>query len=373
MKFTINASEFSEAVQAVSRIISEKMIYPVLKNLLIKAEDDHVIVFGFDGAMAIKVTCNSKVEEEGSFLIPAVLLNEILSRAPNSPISLKTNENLSVELKSKGWKFSLQGIEADDYYYSLLFDTGKSIEPQSFEVQTELLLNGLKTTLGFCSKDKYEQILSGIHFCYQNGKLELTATDKYRIIIVEKELQVDHPFDLIIPNKTLTEVLRAIEKNKSETIRICLDEVKITFEVAGVKVTSRLLEGTYPPCSLLIPKEMNTRFHVDRLQLADGLERIQILAKRNNNISELHCDYENQQIKLMGYSEGVGIAEELIPAQIKSQVSKPILLNTNYLLDGLKVLKSSEVRFSFEEVNSQIFVQPIDDNKLYYIVIPIRR
>ena len=83
---------------------------------------------------------------------------------------------------------------------------------------------------------------------------------------------------IIIPASTLLELVRIISHNETSEVNIAIEENQIFFELNGIIMVSRLINGKYPEYRHIIPKEFKTRGVVDKEIFQGAIERASIFA-----------------------------------------------------------------------------------------------
>ena len=150
-----------------------------------------------------------------------------------------------------------------------------------------------------------------------------------------------------------------------------MDRGQAIFECGDQRLTSRLLEGQYPNYNQLIPRQFARQVTIERRSLVSALERIAVIADRKNNVVKLSLDSEAQSLALSVDAQDVGSGQETMPVQFSGE-SMDVAFNVRYLLDGLKVLTSSEVQLQLNEPNSPVILTPVGDLQMTYLVMPVQ-
>ena len=92
VRFTVPKDDFSTALGWVARSLPSKPTQPVLRGVLIEANDEGLVLSGFDREVSTQITINAEVDEPGRILIAGKLVNDIVGSLPDKPITLELKE-----------------------------------------------------------------------------------------------------------------------------------------------------------------------------------------------------------------------------------------------------------------------------------------
>lgn len=378
MKFLASQTELANAIELASKAISPRHSHPILGNLLIKATDeDSLQISGFDLSMAIEVTCPANVLEPGAVTLPATMFNLVIGKIQQGELTIEVDDDDNkATIKSSTGTFEIQGLGVEEYPELPVLDEAKI---NRFEIPGKVLVSGVKTAAICCSKEESKQILMGMNISYnpKDKNLVFAATDGHRLMVVNHILEdFNHEFELTIPLRTLTEVVRVAEKCEDESVKVAVDSTMISFFVKGKKITSRLLEGTYPAYRTLIPATFTSTTLIDIRNLAGVLERNLIYSKEGKNIVDCRLDSGNQIIRFNTEIASVGKSDESIPAQISGEPPEMISISADYLLNGIKskgFAGSSEVAIKVNTSLSPVVIEPLGKGDVLYLIMPVSR
>jgi DNA polymerase-3 subunit beta len=162
-----------------------------------------------------------------------------------------------------------------------------------------------------------------------------------------------------------------VEKQAGSSVAVKFDQSQAVFEWADQRLTSRLLEGQYPNYRQLIPRQFARQLTVDRRQFLSALERIAVLADQKNNIVKLSLSTAEQEATLSVDAPDVGSGRETIAAQITGE-DLDIAFNVKYLLEGLKVMPTTEIQMQLNTATSPAILSPLGGLKATYLVMPVQ-
>lgn len=377
MKFICTQKDLSTHLSFVSRAVPSRPTHPVLANIFIHADlsAHRVTLVGFDLSLGIKTSFSAQVLQEGRITVPAKLLTDIVVRLPDGDLTLELVED-TISLTSIYGQYEVRGMSADEFPELPVIQQGEVMQ-----LPIEGLLSGLQGSLYAASTDETKQILTGVHLVTESDALEFAATDGHRLSVVVpmltdgESVTTDHPrysLDVTIPAKTLRELERMLASQQEvSTVDVWSEPGQVIFEWGDQRLTSRLLEGSFPNYRQLLPRQFSRQMTAERRLFTAALERIAVIADRKNNIVKLTLDPVNQVVILQVDAQEVGSGRESLPAQISGE-PLDVAFNVKYLLDGLKSFSTTEVQLQLNTATSPVILHPLGGTKMTYLVMPVQ-
>ncbi len=383
MKLVCNQSDLNTHLSLVARAVPSRPTHPVLANVLLKADEktQQVSLTGFDLSLGIQTSFDAEILESGEFTLPAKLLGDIVAKLPQGNLTLEVAQEDDQDgeiatLTASSGRYEIRGIGAREFPELPMVEDGKTLS-----LSIESLGDGLKGSLFATSPDETKQVLTGVHFTLLTDCLEFAATDGHRLAVVRTDSPEDtlgeaEPIELTIPARALRELEKLLfllqgSKSATESIELYFDTTQIVFHGGEHRLTTRTLEGMYPSYRKLIPQQFQRTVTVDRKLLMTSVERIAVLADQKNNIVKFNLDSENQLLSLAVEAADVGSGCESISAQISGE-DLEIGFNVKYLLEGLKVLQSSEVQIQLNTNLSPVIITPLGGEQITYLIMPVQ-
>src|SRR3989344_2439836 len=286
MKVLILKDNLTKALSIVSKGLSLKPQLPILSHLLLKAHDNQLELFSTNLELGIIYSTPAKVEEEGEIAVPGKLLTEFVSSLFTDKIELiGTEKNLQVKTnKTKG---SLGvGNPSDFPPFPETTSTGKKLELAKIK-------DAILRTVFAASIDEGRPVLTGVKTKIDNGKLQLSATDGYRLSKEEVELGgKTEPLEVILPAQSLQETVRIAEVLAAKDIELMIIENKnqVVFGLPNTKIFTRLIDGEFPNVEKIIPTGFKTRVIVEREAFHQAIKTTSIFARGSSNIIKLKVE-----------------------------------------------------------------------------------
>ena len=397
MKIICASLDLKNNLALVSRAVPSRPEPAVLGNVLIYADEtiQKVNVTAFDGSLGIRTSFNAEVEIGGSITLPARLLNDIVTRLPETEITVEVPDDdgsFLTTISSASGQFQLTGIDATEFPQLPTVE-----DEQTVELPIAVLNQGLGGCLFAASTELSKQILTGVHLktqgIGQNGLgdvLEFAATDSHRLAVVAANLNAEDESEedesgqevtrslielpelsVTIPAKALRELERIVSDGAaSDTVKVSFDEQVMVFELGDRLLTSTKIPGDYPAYGQLIPQNFSREIILDRRRLLSSLELVAVLAQKNNLV-KFSLNNNDAELVVSADAQDVGNAEQSLPAQIMGEDIE-IAFNIKYLLDGLKALPTAEIKMQLNEWNQPVIFSPLGGMKMTYLVMPVQ-
>jgi len=251
-------------------------------------------------------------------------------------------------------------------------------EQHAYTIAASDVKDALQKTVIAASKNEIRPELAGIccqFFSERYKGLVLAATDSYRL--AEKTLSVSQgvdEFSCIIPSRTAYEIIRVLGGSHSDetNVRLWLSDGQIALRYGQVEMTSRLVEGTYPDYTQIIPSEFATTAIVPTDDFIKRIKAASLFTSDGVNAVSFDMNAEQKNIGISSTSTQSGEHSSEIDGEIMGQENS-ILLNHRYVLDGLQHIAGSSVRFLVNSSEQPCMFRPADTEDYLYIVMPIRQ
>ncbi|MEI7797521.1 MAG: DNA polymerase III subunit beta [Actinomycetes bacterium] len=340
MRFIVERDALADGVMWVSRSLSARPIMPVLLGVLINADKKGVHLSGYDLETSGKAEVVADVKEEGTVLVSGKLLSDIARALPNKPVTFSLDGN-RVSVISGSAKFALPTLSVSDYpnLPELPSETGR--------LSGDLFAEAVGQVAIAAGKDDSLPVLTGVYVEIEENKLILAATDRYRLAV--RELNWDAPrasAAALIRARTLNEAAKSLVGAKSVSVALAAataTERLIGFASEGKVMTSRMLDGTFPPYRHLLPSERSATAVVEVAPFVDSVRRVALVADKT---VPLRLAFNPGALTLeAGVGDDAQATEELEIAFDGEALS--IAFNPTFLLDGLAAVNSAYVEIAF--------------------------
>ena len=373
MKFTIKKEVLMEAINKVSKAISSRNVIPVLAGIKFELTNKKLILTASDNDITIQthIDCNDTdiitVKAEGSIIIQGKYISDIVRKLPDKYINIEVVDELKILIYTENSEFNLNGISESEYPN---IDLGES--KSHIELSPSVLKEIVNQTAFATSIDENKAILNGINFNITGDMLECNATDSYRLArkVIKLDKVSKENQNIVIPSRNLVEFTRIID-DSDEMIEIHIFNNKILFKYQNLLFQSRLINGTYPNTSNLLPKDYLVKLHFNINNFYDVVDRVSILTSdKDKNTVTLETDGNNLIMK--SSSAEIGRVEEKMTITKDQDIDVKVSFSSKYMMDALKSFNTETVELHFVGEIKPILLKSSEDETLTQLVLPIR-
>ena len=365
MELTVTQENLTKALTAVGRVASSKTQLPILSNILLRTENNRLLIAATNLEIATTQYIGAKIIKPGAITIPARLISEVISNLPKEAIELKVvNSNLNI--KSGKYTSVINGIIADDFPELPTINEKSSI---NYNIKTEDFKQAISQTIISSSSDSTRPVLTGVYWHSFDKQLVLASTDGYRL---SERLLVDTTSDVsaIVPTQTLQEVIRTISDD-IEAIDILFDETQVRFRIGEAEIISRLIDGNFPDYRQLVPKKSETIVVINKQDFTRIVKIAGLFARESGGSITLTADDENKSLSIHSIASQFGENTSEATADITG--SGQVTLNSRYLTEALSVIEGEEIEFSFSGKLSPCLMKSTKkDSNYYHIIMPLK-
>jgi DNA polymerase III subunit beta len=374
MKATIERATLLRCLSHVQSVVERRNTIPILSNVLIDASDGgSVRVMATDlDLQVIETMTASSVEQAGAITVSAHLLFDIARKLPEgSQVSLTTSEN-RLEVKAGRSNFKLPTLPRDDFPVIVEGDL-----PTSFELPARVLAELIDRTRFAISTEETRYYLNGIflHVTDEDEPLlKAAATDGHRLArftLPRPEGAAGMP-DVIVPRKGVGELRKLLEEAIDGNVLIDLSASKIRFTFGGeggLVLTSKLIDGTFPDYSRVIPTGNDKLLKVDPKLLYAGVDRVATIATEKTRAVKIGLDADKVTLSVTSPDNGTA-AEELM-ADYSSE-GMEIGFNANYPKDILSQIDADTVEMHLADAGAPTLIRQNDQSPALYVLMPMR-
>ena len=373
MKFTIKKEVLMEAINKVSKAISSRNVIPVLAGIKFELTSKKLVLTASDNDITIQtfINCDDeeiiKVKEEGSIIIQGKYISDIVRKLPDKYINIEVVDELKILIYTENSEFNLNGISESEYPN---IDLGES--KSHIELSPSVLKEIVNQTAFATSIDENKAILNGINFNITGDMLECNATDSYRLArkVIKLDKVSKENQNIVIPSRNLVEFTRIID-DSDEMVEIHIFNNKILFKYQNLLFQSRLINGTYPNTSNLLPKDHLVKLHFNINNFYDVVDRVSILTSdKDKNTVTLETDGNNLIMK--SSSAEIGRVEEKMTITKDQEIDVKVSFSSKYMMDALKSFNTETVELYFVGEIKPILLKSDEDESLTQLVLPIR-
>ena len=362
MKIKVNKEAIIECLQKVQSVINPRNALPVLSNVLFKAEKGRLELTATDMSLTVRATLAADVAEPGVTTLPAKRIFGVFRELSVDEAEMEVSEQNIASIQAGSSYFRIHGISEADYP-----SLPEMEDPKVFSIDQGVFRNMLKLTAYAASVDSNRPLLNGVLLSFKSGKLSVVATDSRRLALVEQEVEfpADAGMDLIVPLKTVEELLRTL--GDAGALKILATPKQIAFEFDGVLIVSKLVEGTYPNFRQVIPQANGERVAMERETLLTAVRRTSQLVI--DAVSGVKLTFTKNKLEILATAPDIGEARETMDVKYKGP-DIAISFNPAFLMDPLKALTVDEVFLDLTDDTSPGVMR--STISFVYVLMPIR-
>jgi DNA polymerase III subunit beta len=372
MQFSIYQPALLHMIQVVSKAVAVRTTKQVLTGILIEAGEASLTVTAYDLELGIQDTIRSNetnrldITTPGSIVLPARYLSEVVRKLPSDTVSISVSNNYMTSIQCGQVEFHLHGIDSEEFPKLPLFQSGTQIQ-----LPSNLLGDFIRTTTFAASTSEVRPVLTGTYVQYTDGTLNFTATDGLRLATRTASFEGTdtHNWNAIIPSKSLSELVRLLSSDETPT-NIQLTDSHSLFVIGDTYFYTRLIDGTYPDTSRIIPKAQRTEIHVNVKSMASAIDRAALIARdRDNHMVRL--EVQGDALTFSSSSPEIGNVSESVTASEKDGEDFQIAFNAKYVLDALSVFDEDEVVVRFNGSNQPFTIQQAEGDVGLQLISPV--
>ena len=373
MKATIERATLLRCLSHVQSVVERRNTIPILSNVLIEASaDGNVRLMATDLDLQVVEHMDASVESAGSITVSAHLLFDIARKLPDgSQVSLEAAEN-RMAIKAGRSRFSLPTLPRDDFPVIVEGDL-----PTSFELPAKTLAELIDRTRFAISTEETRYYLNGIFFHVSDDSepvLKAAATDGHRLarFTLSRPEGAEGMPDVIVPRKAVAELRKLLEEKMDGNVQIDLSASKVRFTLGGeggVVLTSKLIDGTFPDYSRVIPTGNDKLLKIDPKSFHEGVDRVATIATEKTRAVKMGLDKD--KVTLTVTSPDNGTATEEVPAEYASDGFE-IGFNATYLKDILNQIDSDTVEIHLADAGAPTLIRKDENSPALYVLMPMR-
>jgi DNA polymerase-3 subunit beta len=384
VKFRCERDSLVEVLTTAGRAVSSRTSTSMaLGGVRIESQGNHLGVVGTDLDLTVHASTEAIGINDGVCVAPARLLADIVRSLEPGAVTIES-EGDKIEIGAARSRFSLRTFPVDDF--PSLPDPP---QPATF-LPAASLAGALRQVVRAASNDDARPLLTGVLIAPEGNGIRLVATDSYRLAMrdIEGSDAFSDSAQILVPARALAELqkLSALGVSSKDaptsgsgdgqspdpaapTVGLSIGEHDVTFTAGDVKVSTRLLDGSYPDYRQLIPADYPNRLHVGKDSLLDALRRVRLLVR--DNTTPVRLSMRSGGVDLTVVSQEVGDASETVDADFDGS-ELTIAFNPTYLIDGVEAVTGDEVVLETVDATKPATVRAAEETNFRYLLMPVR-
>jgi len=372
MEINLKREAFSSTLQNINSVVdkSTSSNKPILSNFVIRTmegEDSKVEFSSTDYELSLVEQVEAQITEPGSICVNAKKVFDIVKELQDEEVKIRSTEQLWIHITCGSSEMRLPSVEVGLYPQTVLEDL-----PQSMTISVDDLKQCIDMTLFAAITNESRRNLMGV--CLSSTSDQQTrwlSTDGHRLAQILKsvdDLNFSEDKEVIVPRKALTEVRRAADLF-GQTVVISFDERVMQFTGGRISFKTRLIEGKFPNCDPIIPKDNTMEIIVNRESFINSLRIVSSISSEKLRpvkllISQGVLKLESEKADYGEVVDEIEIGYEGDPFQIG--------FNSRYLLDVLIVIESEDIKLECKNSMSPTIIKSTVDESFLSVIMPLR-
>jgi DNA polymerase-3 subunit beta len=366
LKLSTTSATLLAQLGTVSRVASTRSAVQALSGVQLLAQEGRAELRATDMEVGLRVPLEAEIEREGVAVLPARLLLDVARALPSGAATLELRPSEGdVEVVSGSATFHIRTLRAEDF--------PQFPEPggdQIVRVPTRAFVETAARVARSASRDETRPILTGILVSASGSDLRMVATDSYRLSVKETGLEapLDGSFEANVPARALQELVRIAQAADEGELTIGVRANQVVFDLGGVVLSSRLIDGQFPNYRQLLPDTHEHELTVSTSELTDVVRRMSLMAQKN---APLRLAFGDGELKVSAQTPDVGEAHESMPIPFQGEPFE-IGFNPDFLRDGLESVDADDLRLKLISPLRPGLIEAGDESGFQYLIMPIR-
>jgi DNA polymerase-3 subunit beta len=368
-EFTVNKKDLLRELSELQKVVQRTSTVPILANVLIQATGSVLALTATDTDLSLRTTCPARVTTEGVLTAPAHKLHEYVRLLADGDITIRLLENYWLQIKSGRSHTKMVGMAPDNFPKLPLFPSDSAVKLDSHGMRSLIA-----RTIFAVSTEHARYVLNGAVMILNPEGVTMVATDGHRLAYAEwSKPQAVQPSKALIGKKGLVALGSLLNTNSLEHMQFAKNDSTLFFAVGNRLLTSREITGAFPNYAAVLPVNNNHAVVLSRDELLIAIQRVSQFSDERS--SSVRIRLENNQFRVSSSSSEAGESEDVLQSSYTGE-PKVIAFNSQYLLDFLKAVDSSNVRFEFKDGQLACELKPEDSpaKECTYrcVVMPLR-
>lgn len=361
MKFRCDRDLLSEALQTVQRGVSTRPGIPALTGVLMSVGEGELALTTTDLEVTTEVRLPVDAKEDGSVLVPARLLADMVKALAPDAVDFETDGSQAT-VTCRSFEGTIRCLAAED------FPAVRDVDGVKVTVDAQAFAEGVGQVARAASRDEARPVLTGVLLEANREGLTIAATDSYRLAVRELRATGEGEARALVPERAISEAGRAAGSEEKGEVEVVIGDAQAAFRVGTLRMTSRLIEGEFPNYRQLLPEPGENRLAVGRVELLEAVRRVGLLARES---SPVRLELNALGVRLTSQSPDLGNAVEAVEATYEGQ-EITVAFNPGYLGDGLSGATADKVTIELRDGLKPALVRGEGQDAFTYLVMPVR-
>lgn len=368
MKLSCLQENLARGLSIVGRAVPSRTTMPVLSNVLLATDHGRLKLTATNLELSIVHWVGARVETEGAITVPARNFIDLMNSLPPDQVNVDMDEQtLSLALHCGTVTATFRGIAADEFPVVPSPEDGDDLAVEAGDLR-----KGLEQVTFAASMDDSHAVLNGVLAEFEGETLKLVAADGFRLSLRHVPLvhPVSHPFNVIIPARALSELMRILG-GQEEPVQISTTRThnQVLFRLKDTVLNSQLIEGNFPDYRRIIPQAYKTRVILGREEWLQACKRAAIFARDVANIVRLQVEPGELVVSAASAESGEGATR--LTASVEGDPLE-IAFNVRFLIDVLSALDVPQVALEMNAATNPGVIRAVGDEVAFtHVIMPM--
>jgi DNA polymerase-3 subunit beta len=367
MKFTCEKDALLKEISIAQEIVSKSgNSLSILSNVLLVAEDNTLYIKATDLKVSFETKIPVEVAAAGSVTVLCDKFLGILRTLPSGDVEFTEQENDTFVIKPlfKKIDIRLKTLPAEKFP-----EIPSSEGENFFEFSQKDMIEMIAQTSFAISHDITRYYMNGVYMENLDGKLVMVATDGRRLSYISKQPEnaLSDFSGIIIPDKVLN-LVRKLASGEG-TISLAINEKNAFFSFDNQKMSTSLIEGSFPNYQKVIPAEQSHRITINRQEISEALKRVSPLV--DQKAKRIYVNLKSGTMTLSSEESEIGVAKEEIPCDYEGE-EVTFALNCLYLTEPLREITDENVVMEYTEAGRAISLKSAEQRDYFHIIMPMQ-
>lgn len=365
MKFIVLTKNLQFGLNTVKNIVGKNLNLPVLNTILLDSKNNKLNLSTTNLELGINYHLNINIENDGVVAIPAKIFSDFISNIKDEKIELSLKDN-TLNIQSANFKTKLICFDPKDFPL-----IPKLKKDPVVILPSRVLKNSLASVFDSVSLSQTRPELGGVFVNFNKTRIYFASTDSFRLTEKIINANCNKQLSVIIPRNTAAELIRILTDYEKD-ISINIEENQIQFSSDDFEIISRLIDGRYPDYQKVIPVKSISHILFKKEDLQNN---IRLAGLFSSNINDIGLRIDKKEAVIFSKNSDRGEFNSRVKNNSDVKIEEPfeVLLNYNYLVDGLKNIPSDEVIFEYTGEGAPVILKPKDlDLNFTYLIMPLK-
>jgi DNA polymerase-3 subunit beta len=377
MNFSIEREILLENLNVISRGLPNKTPMPILTGIKLHLTETDLFMTSSNTDISVQVNISDaslQIVKPGKAVVPGKFFIEIIRKINSKFVNLYLIEDKILVIKADRGEYKLHIMDPVDYPNIDFVCLENPLKMSATELRSIIRVTAFAT-----AQSEKKPVLTGVNFKHVDGKMVVTATDSFRLSEKIVNISEYNNFNIIVPNKSLDELFKAID-TYDEELELYFAFNKLLVKFKNVLFQTRLLDGNFPDTSRLIPPSFPIIIKFNKDELLEAVERVSLLSPRDKE-KDREITYsiikltitKDRIIEISTNNAVIGDGkEEIVPTDI--QISNPIRIgfSSRYLIEALRSFNSTEISLNLSGDVRPFVIRGENDANLTQLILPVR-